>query len=48
VIAAQVENVEEGLSNWWKLRQKLGSGVCAGDAENGKVALIAGVTRPDG
>jgi len=48
VIAAQVENVDrEGLRQLVdSLRQKLGSGVVAlGMPENGKVALIAGVTK---
>jgi len=48
VIAAEVENVDrEGLRQLVdSLRQKLGSGVVAlGMPENGKVALIAGVTK---
>jgi alanyl-tRNA synthetase len=48
VIAEQVENVDrEGLRQLVdSLRQKLGSGVVAlGMPENGKVALIAGVTK---
>jgi alanyl-tRNA synthetase len=48
VIAAQVENVDrEGLRQLVdSLRQKLGSGVVAlGMPEDGKVALIAGVTK---
>jgi len=48
VIAAEVQNVDrEGLRQLVdSLRQKLGSGVVAlGMPENGKVALIAGVTK---
>jgi alanyl-tRNA synthetase len=48
LIAAEVQNVDrEGLRQLVdSLRQKLGSGVVAlGMPENGKVALIAGVTR---
>jgi len=48
VIAAEVQNVDrEGLRQLVdSLRQKLGSGVVAlGTPENGKVALIAGVTK---
>jgi len=48
VIAAEVENVDrEGLRHLVdSLRQKLGSGVVAlGMPEDGKVALIAGVTK---
>jgi alanyl-tRNA synthetase len=48
VIAAEVQNVDrEGLRQLVDgLRQKLGSGVVAlGMPENGKVALIAGVTK---
>jgi alanyl-tRNA synthetase len=48
VIAAEVENVDrEGLRQLVdSLRQRLGSGVVAlGMPENGKVALIAGVTK---
>jgi alanyl-tRNA synthetase len=48
VIAAEVENVDrEGLRKLVdSLRQKLGSGVVAlGMPEDGKVALIAGVTK---
>jgi len=48
VIAAEVENVDrEGLRQLVdSLRQKLGSGVVAlGMSEDGKVALIAGVTK---
>ncbi len=48
VIAAEVQNVDrEGLRQLVdSLRQKLGSGVVAlGVPENGKVALIAGVTK---
>src|SRR5947208_5176761 len=48
VIAAEVQNVDrEGLRQLVdSLRQKLGSGVVAlGIPENGKVALIAGVTK---
>ena len=48
VIAAEVENMDrEGLRQLVdSLRQKLGSGVVAlGMPENGKVALIAGVTK---
>jgi len=48
VIAAEVRNVDrEGLRQLVdSLRQKLGSGVVAlGTPENGKVALIAGVTK---
>jgi alanyl-tRNA synthetase len=48
VIAAEVENVDrEGLRQLVdSLRQKLGSGVVAlGMPEDGKVALIAGVTK---
>jgi alanyl-tRNA synthetase len=48
VIAAEVENVDrEGLRQLVdRLRQKLGSGVVAlGMLEDGKVALIAGVTK---
>jgi alanyl-tRNA synthetase len=48
VIAAEVENVDrEGLRQLVdSLRQKLGSGVVAlGMPDNGKVALIAGVTK---
>jgi alanyl-tRNA synthetase len=48
VIAAEVENVDrEGLRHLVdSLRQKLGSGVVAlGMLEDGKVALIAGVTK---
>jgi alanyl-tRNA synthetase len=48
VIASEVENVDrEGLRQLVdSLRQKLGSGVVAlGMPENGKVALIAGVTK---
>jgi alanyl-tRNA synthetase len=48
VIAAEVENVDrEGLRQLVdSLRQKLGSGVVAlGMPENGKVVLIAGVTK---
>src|SRR5262249_28993677 len=47
-IAAEVQNVDrEGLRQLVdSLRQKLGSGVVAlGAPENGKVALIAGVTK---
>src|SRR5207237_2565931 len=48
VVAAEVQNVDrEGLRQLVdSLRQKLGSGVVAlGMPENGKVALIAGVTK---
>src|SRR5216110_1214857 len=48
LIAAEVQNVDrEGLRQLVdSLRQKLGSGVVAlGMPENGKVALIAGVTK---
>jgi alanyl-tRNA synthetase len=48
VIAAEVQNTDrEGLRQLVdSLRQKLGSGVVAlGMPENGKVALIAGVTK---
>ena len=48
VVVSEVENVDrEGLRQLVdSLRQKLGSGVVVlGQAENGKVALIAGVTK---
>ena len=48
MIAEEVQNVDrEGLRQLVDtLRQKLGSGVVAlGMPENGKVALIAGVTK---